>query len=42
MAEGMNREELLEAFYATFDEPDEAKASPCRACAEAVLDAAVR
>ena len=40
MATGMNRAELLEAFYATFDEPAEGEASPCRACAEAVLDVA--
>jgi len=40
MATGMTREELLEAFYDTFDTPEEGLESVCRACAVAVLDVA--
>ena len=36
----VNGESRLEAFYATFDKPDEGESSPCRACAQAVLDVA--
>ena len=40
MSEGMTRADLLEAFYATFDDPAAGEESPCRWCAEAVLDVA--
>ena len=40
LATGMTREELLQAFYDTFDEPEEGLESVCRACAVAVLDEA--